>query len=76
MSLQQLPFGEENFFREKENKSAFFAYSTPVIERNECHKTFGEGSRSVCNTVQVFDVTNAGICFTSRCEEIFNANER
>ena len=74
--LQQSFFREEIFFQEKEKVSAFLANSTPVIRTNECQKTFGQGPRSVCNTIHAFDNTNTGIDYTCRCEKIFNGNER
>ena len=37
---------------------------------------FGEGPRSVWNTIHVFDITNSGIGYACKCEKKFNANER
>ena len=66
MILQQFLFPEENFLKEEEKVSAFLARSTPVIRRNECQKTIGEGPRSVCNAINAFDITNTGIGYTCR----------
>ena len=30
---------------------------------------FGEGPRSVCNTILAFDITNTGIGFACNCEK-------
>ena len=71
MVLQRFLFREEKFFQEKEKVSAFLANSTSVIRKKECQKTFGEGPRSVCNTIHAFDITNTGIGYACKCEKIF-----
>ena len=68
-------FVKKNFFKEEEKILAFLANSTPVIRRNECQKTFGEGPRSVFSTIHAFDITNTGISYTCRWEKFFNCNE-
>ena len=59
----------KKFFKDKEKVSAFLVNSTPVIRKKGCQKTFGEGPRSVCNTIHSFDITNTGIGYTGWCKK-------
>ena len=74
-NFAKVPFREEFSFQGKEKVSAILANSTPVFRKIECQKTFGEGPRSVCNTIHAFQNSNTCIGYTSSCEKSFNANE-